>query len=87
MIPILERLLFRPKTVAVTRVLVIVHTRELATQVYEVTLGLSKFSSVGVCLCVGGMSNKQQEQELQLKPDILIATPGRLIDHIHNSKS
>jgi ATP-dependent RNA helicase DDX27 len=87
MIPILERLLFRPKTVAVTRVLVIVHTRELATQVYEVTLGLSKFSSVGVCLCVGGMSNKQQEQELQLKPDIVIATPGRLIDHIHNSKS
>lgn len=36
---------------------------------------------------IGGLSNKIQEAELAKKPDIVIATPGRLIDHIHNSKS
>lgn len=36
---------------------------------------------------MGGLSTKVQEQELKLRPDVVIATPGRLIDHIHNSQS
>lgn len=87
MIPILERLLFRPKSTPATRVLVLVPTRELGAQCHSVALGLSRFSSIQVCLCVGGLSNKTQEAELIQKPDIVIATPGRLIDHIHNSRS
>jgi ATP-dependent RNA helicase DDX27 len=87
MIPILERLLFRPKSFAAIRVLVLVPTRELGSQCHEVTMNLSKFSEISVCLCVGGLSNKSQEVELKKKPDIIIATPGRLIDHIHNSSS
>lgn len=86
-IPILERLLFRPKQFLATRVLILVPTRELGAQCYNVAMGLSKFSTIQVCLCVGGLSNKSQEIELIQKPDIVIATPGRLIDHIHNSKS
>ena len=35
----------------------------------------------------GGLSNKQQEADLRKRPDVLIATPGRLIDHIHNAQS
>ena len=36
-------------------------------------------------MCLGGLSFKLQEAELRKRPDIVIATPGRLIDHIHNS--
>lgn len=87
MIPILERLLFRPKSVPATRVLVLVPTRELGAQCHAVATALSSFSTIQICLCVGGLSTKIQEAELCKKPDIVIATPGRLIDHIHNSKS
>lgn len=36
---------------------------------------------------LGGLDLKSQEAALRLQPDIVIATPGRLIDHIHNSPS
>jgi ATP-dependent RNA helicase DDX27 len=87
MIPIIERLLYRPKAIPAIRVLIIVPTRELGAQCHEVAVKLSSFSSITSCLCVGGLSNKQQEAQLKSNPDIVIATPGRLIDHIHNSPS
>ncbi|KAL2912934.1 nucleolar DEAD-box protein required for synthesis of 60S ribosomal subunit [Polyrhizophydium stewartii] len=87
MIPTIERLLFRPKNAAMTRVLVLVPTRELGVQCQSVAVNLAKFTDITVCLCVGGLPVKAQEAELKLRPDIVIATPGRLIDHIHNSQS
>ncbi|KAJ3214247.1 nucleolar DEAD-box protein required for synthesis of 60S ribosomal subunit [Clydaea vesicula] len=86
-IPILERLLFRPKDVATTRVLVLVPTRELGAQCHSVASNLGKFTDIQFSLCVGGLSTKVQELELRKRPDVVIATPGRLIDHIHNSPS
>ncbi|KAJ3210697.1 nucleolar DEAD-box protein required for synthesis of 60S ribosomal subunit [Dinochytrium kinnereticum] len=86
-VPILERLLFRPKSVASTRVLILVPTRELGVQCYSVASSLAKYSDIQICLAVGGLSTKIQEVELRKKPDIVIATPGRLIDHIHNTLS
>ncbi|KAI1717989.1 DEAD/DEAH box helicase domain-containing protein [Ditylenchus destructor] len=54
MLPIFERLLFRPKgRRSVTRVLVLVPTRELAIQVFQVSRKLSQFSHVDICLCAG----------------------------------
>lgn len=40
-----------------------------------------------VCVCSGGLDLKSQEVALRLGPDVLIATPGRLIDHLHNTPS
>jgi len=85
MLPVLERLLYRPKEVAVTRVLCLVPTRELGVQVYQVSKQLAQFTSIDIALSVGGLDLKTQESMLRKNPDIVIATPGRLIDHIKNT--
>ena len=70
---------------AVTRVLILVPTRELGVQVYQVSKELSQYTSVEIGLSVGGLDLKTQEANLRRQPDIVIATPGRLIDHIKNT--
>ncbi|KAJ2708834.1 nucleolar DEAD-box protein required for synthesis of 60S ribosomal subunit, partial [Coemansia spiralis] len=87
LVPILERLLYRPKDAAATRVLILCPTRELAIQCHNVGTKLAAFTDVAMCLCVGGLALKPQEAELRLRPDVVIATPGRLIDHLRNSAS
>lgn len=88
MLPILERLLYKSAGGdRVTRVLVLVPTRELGAQVHAVTRQLSQFTTVTVGLSVGGLDVKYQETVLRRNPDIVIATPGRLIDHIRNTPS
>nr|CDJ88802.1 DNA RNA helicase domain containing protein [Haemonchus contortus] len=52
-LPILERLLYRSNTRSCTRILVLVPTRELAIQVFQVFRKLSTYSQVEVCLCAG----------------------------------
>ncbi|NXN33773.1 DDX27 helicase, partial [Nycticryphes semicollaris] len=86
-LPVLERLIYKPRQAPITRVLVLVPTRELGIQVHSVTKQLAQFSSVTTCLAVGGLDVKTQEAALRSGPDILIATPGRLIDHLHNCPS
>jgi len=85
MLPILERLLFRSKAESVTRVLVLVPTRELGVQVFQVSKQLCQFTSIDVALSVGGLDLRLQEAALRKNPDVVIATPGRLIDHIKNT--
>ncbi|CAK1590909.1 unnamed protein product [Parnassius mnemosyne] len=88
MLPILERLLYKAAGGdRVTRVLVLVPTRELGAQVHAVTRQLAQFTSVTVGLSVGGLDVKYQESVLRRNPDVVIATPGRLIDHIRNTPS
>ncbi|XP_014251381.1 probable ATP-dependent RNA helicase DDX27 [Cimex lectularius] len=88
MLPTLERLIYRPSTTSsVTRVLVLVPTRELGVQVYQVTRQLCQFTRIDVGLSVGGLDLKVQESTLRKSPDIVIATPGRLIDHLKNTPS
>ena len=89
MIPILERLAHRPKgrDEAKTRVIILMPTRELAVQCVSVGRAISKFMDVQFCLCVGGLSLKVQENQLKDRPEVVVATPGRLIDHMRNSAS
>lgn len=88
-IPMLERLLYREKgkKAAATRCLILVPTRELAIQCFEVAKRLSAHTDVRFALVVGGLSLKAQESTLRTRPDVVIATPGRLIDHLRNSIS
>lgn len=61
MLPTLERLLYRPLDgPAVSRVLVLVPTRELGVQVYQVTKQLTQFTTIEVGLSVGGLDVKIQ---------------------------
>lgn len=86
-LPTLERLLFRPKRIPAIRVLILTPTRELAVQVHSMTEKLAQFTDIRCCLIVGGLSTKMQETALRSKPDIVVATPGRMIDHLRNSMS
>ncbi|KAM1735166.1 hypothetical protein ACFX11_020536 [Malus domestica] len=86
-LPTLERLLFRPKRVPAIRVLVLTPARELAVQVHSMIQKLAQFTDIRCCLVVGGLSLKAQEADLRTMPDIVVATPGRIIDHLRNSMS
>lgn len=88
MLPTLERLLYKPATnESITRVLVLVPTRELGAQVYQVTKQLCQFTNIDIGMAIGGLDVKAQEAVLRKNPDVVIATPGRLIDHIKNTPS
>lgn len=87
LIPILERLLYRPKKVPTTRVAILMPTRELAVQCYNVATKLASFTDITFAQMVGGFSMREQEAVLKTRPDVVIATPGRFIDHMTNSAS
>ncbi|KAJ1847070.1 nucleolar DEAD-box protein required for synthesis of 60S ribosomal subunit, partial [Coemansia sp. RSA 2703] len=53
LVPILERLLYRPKKVPATRVLILCPTRELAIQCHNVGTQLAGFTDITMCLCIG----------------------------------
>ncbi len=86
LLPALERLLFRPKRISAMRVLVITPTRELAVQIHSMCTSLTQFTDIQSCLILGGSKNsKSQEAELRSQPDVVVCTPGRMVDHIRNS--
>ena len=68
---------------SVVQGLVILPTRELAAQVYNEFLKLSKYNKeIRVCLIVGGESYVRQFAKLKENPHIVVSTPGRTIDHM-----
>lgn len=85
-LPVLERLLQSGVDNA-TRVIILLPTRELAAQCHAVVKSLSRYTGIRAALVVGGLSNKTQEVALRTRPHILVATPGRLIDHMRNAQS
>jgi ATP-dependent RNA helicase DDX49/DBP8 len=65
--------------------LVVTPTRELAYQIAEQFRIIGAEINLKVCVVVGGMDMMSQAIELAKKPHIIIATPGRLVDHIQSS--
>ena len=80
LLPILARLLAGKRPTG-TRVLVLLPTRELAIQVRTVALELSEGASIGVAAVYGGVGMEEQARALRAGVDIVVATPGRLLDH------
>jgi len=64
------------------RALVLVPTRELAIQVYESVKAYGKYVPLRCAAVFGGMDIEPQTRELRAGVEILVATPGRLLDHI-----
>ncbi len=88
MLPQLERMLHRgPRPPAATHVLVLVPTRELAVQVHQMTESLAQFTNIRSTLVVGGLSMNVQAAALRSRPEIVVGTPGRVIDHVRNTHS
>ena len=87
-LPLLERMLHRPKNaVSAIHVVVMVPTRELAVQCAQMIERLGEYTNVRVATVVGGLSMEKQAAALRQRPEIVVATPGRLIDHVRNTHS
>lgn len=62
--------------------LIVVPTRELATQIFEQLKKISKFCNVRISLILGGISYSIQGKSLNQKPHIIVGTPGRINDYL-----
>ena len=84
-LPMIDRLLVRggvPTGVRKPRGLVLVPTRELALQVHKSLATYGVPANLRVTAIFGGVSIIPQKKELQRGTDIIVATPGRLLDHM-----
>jgi ATP-dependent RNA helicase RhlE len=85
-LPILHRLLTTPPVKkngkAMIRTLILTPTRELAAQVEESVRTYSKYLNLRSMAMFGGVSINPQKSQLAKQVDILVATPGRLLDHV-----
>ena len=84
-LPILQRLHLAqpaPQGRRAPRALVLLPTRELAAQVAESFQTLGRYTAQRVTVVFGGVSPKPQVQALAQGTDLIIATPGRLLDHL-----
>ena len=83
LLPIIERLRKNPGKGS--RALIITPTRELAAQIVEHATALAKHTNIRAAAVYGGVGMKPQEQALRRGIDIVVATPGRLLDHLQYS--
>ncbi|KGN66771.1 putative DEAD-box ATP-dependent RNA helicase 29 [Cucumis sativus] len=81
LVPMLERLKQHEPQGGV-RALILSPTRDLALQTLKFTKELGKFTDLRISLLVGGDSMETQFEELAQSPDVIIATPGRLMHHL-----
>lgn len=92
-VPIIERLLSAtpgygdPAREAYTRALILAPTRELAVQIEDSIVGLTYNTPVTSAAVFGGVEMGPQERALQAGVDIVVATPGRLMDHMRHSNT
>jgi superfamily II DNA/RNA helicase len=85
-LPMIDKLAAGRARARMPRALVIEPTRELADQVSEAFENYAKGQKLTWALLIGGVSFSDQEQKLDRGVDVLIATPGRLLDHFERGK-
>jgi superfamily II DNA/RNA helicase len=81
-LPMIHRLMKGRAKARMPRTLILEPTRELAAQVAENFDLYGKNTKLSKALLIGGVSFKDQEQAILRGADVLIATPGRLLDHV-----
>jgi ATP-dependent RNA helicase RhlE len=80
-LPLLQRLHSAPPLTTAPRALILVPTRELAAQVAESIKSYGKYLRLRTLVVFGGVSINPQKDSLRRGTDVLVATPGRLLDH------
>ncbi|KAL4401094.1 ATP-dependent RNA helicase [Malassezia pachydermatis] len=83
-IEMLQRLKFKPRNG--TGAIVISPTRELALQIFGVAKELMANQSQTLGIIMGGANRKAEADKLQKGVNLIVATPGRLLDHLQNTK-
>ncbi|NTS77978.1 ATP-dependent RNA helicase SrmB [Catenovulum sp. SM1970] len=87
LLPALQHLLDFPRSKSAghfARILILAPTRELAEQIYKNAKQLAKFTEFSVRLITGGINYGKHKELLESEVDILVATPGRLLEFIEN---
>ncbi len=82
LLPILHKLIDSPR--GKTRALVVSPTRELAAQILEALNGMAVHTPITAAAIYGGVGMAPQEHAMRAGVDVLIATPGRLLDHMRS---
>lgn len=85
-LPMLTRLEKGRARARMPRTLILEPTRELAAQVEENFVKYGKNHRLNIALLIGGVSFDEQEKKLERGADVLIATPGRMLDHFERGK-
>ena len=85
-LPMLTRLEKGRARARMPRTLILEPTRELAAQVEENFVKYGKNHKLNIALLIGGVSFDEQDKKLERGADVLIATPGRLLDHRERGK-
>ena len=85
LLPALQHLLdFPRRDPGQARVLILAPTRELAAQVYEQAKQLAQFTDLNLGLVTGGVNYGSQSEYFTRNLDLLVATPGRLVDYLES---
>ncbi|HEY3776936.1 MAG TPA: DEAD/DEAH box helicase [Rhizomicrobium sp.] len=85
-LPMIEMLARGRAKARMPRSLILEPTRELAAQVAESFERYGKYNKLSMALLIGGVSFEDQDRKLDRGVDVLIATPGRLLDHFGRGK-
>jgi superfamily II DNA/RNA helicase len=85
-LPMIDKLASGRAKARMPRTLILEPTRELAMQVSESFEKYGKYQKLSMALLIGGMSYENQDMKIDRGVDVLIATPGRLLDHFERGK-
>ncbi|KAJ3839922.1 DEAD-domain-containing protein [Lentinula raphanica] len=83
-IELLHRLKFKPMNG--TGIIIVSPTRELALQIFGVAKDLMQYHSQTFGIVIGGANRRAEEDKLTKGVNLLVATPGRLLDHLEGTK-
>ncbi|MGB5835114.1 MAG: DEAD/DEAH box helicase, partial [Thiohalocapsa sp.] len=87
LLPIMQHLLDRRAGHDSARVLILVPTRELARQIHAHFMDVGSYTRLTAEVITGGENRGHQVSALRRNPDILVATPGRMLEHLETGEA